>query len=83
MPAASYAQFMETFAPMGERTQRGKHFIHGGSQPGVETIAIWRGDGTKIVAFFNKKVEKSELKDQLLAAADALSGLKTGISHHH
>ena len=83
MPAASYAQFMETFAPMGERTERGKHYIHGGSQPGVETIAIWRADGMKIVAFFNKKVEKSELKDELIAAADALSASKPGVLHHH
>lgn len=70
MSAASYARFMETYAIHGERYERGKSMRHSGGQPGVQTIALWRKDGTKIVAFFNRRIENSNIGDRLNAVAD-------------
>jgi N-acyl-D-amino-acid deacylase len=74
MPAASYAKFMETYALAGDRYQKGKKWLHTGSQPGICTVAIWRKNGEKIVAFFNRRVDGAEVAEQLNAVADEVLG---------
>ena len=82
MPPASYARFMEAFAPKGEHPGKGKSFGHDGSQFGVATTAIWHADGMKIAAFFNKDVTVEPLRQQLQACADAASPPKPVQARH-
>jgi N-acyl-D-amino-acid deacylase len=67
--AGSYARFMEAWLPHGDRYERGKRSTHSGSQPGVRGIAIWRGDGGKMIALFNRRIE-ADIADLFNAALD-------------
>jgi CubicO group peptidase (beta-lactamase class C family) len=77
--AASYARFMEVFDVNGDPYSRGATWTFNGGQPGVCSTAIWRKDGMKVVAFFNKEISNSKLADELKAAADkVMAGATAG-----
>jgi N-acyl-D-amino-acid deacylase len=59
--APAYAKFMEHYSVFGDKPKRGGKWFHRGRLAGTFTIAIWKSDGMKIVAFFNQSKDSSGL----------------------
>ena len=64
--APAYAKFMENYSVYGDKPKRGGEWFHRGRLAGTFTIAIWRSDGMKIVAFFNQSKDPSSLDYKLI-----------------
>ncbi len=74
MRARDVARFMETYGVYGLPYKKGENWLHFGAMPGTYTMALWRGDGTLIVALFNQRnggtnLNESDIKEALDNAA--------------
>ncbi|MGV7221921.1 MAG: serine hydrolase [Nitrospinales bacterium] len=64
--APDYAKFMEHYSVYGDKPKRGGEWFHRGRLAGTSTIAMWKSNGMKIVAFFNQSKDSSGLDYEVI-----------------